>query len=59
MPKHETDYAAPTHGPKYGAPENSAEALDPHGERSLGVSPVRMQRATGEVGAEMAMGPEE
>jgi hypothetical protein len=32
MLNHETDYAALMHGPKHGAPENSTEVLDPHGE---------------------------
>ena len=30
------------------ASENSVSVLDPHGERSLGVSPVRILRMTGE-----------
>jgi hypothetical protein len=32
----------------YGASENSVSMLGPHGERSLGVSPVRILRMTGE-----------
>jgi len=41
---HKATYAAPTHGPKNGAPNNS---------------PVWMRRAAGEAGAELAAGPEE
>jgi len=47
------------HGPKNGTPKNSAEALDPHGDQSLGVSLAWMQRAAGKAGVELAMGPEE